>query len=249
MMRRKVIGLIGLGLLFPSYLGAGERPDREISQPEKKPIDLRQDVIKKEIGAFVSEYLNEGEKTQKSLRDAIKNHGLEKLVDTFSSVGFAYLTLARERVDNPDKYNEQQPEEKYQEISKDYLTRLGEVMKHTPVDYSKDEVRNCWALWIKLKTEFSLRLLSSGVNTEDYSKLVRKTFSVEEYRDFLKREIELIKNIYIAFYGSRKGIDGVFAGGDITDDRDFHIGFIEKKAYETYPEAKPVKEKPEEDKK
>jgi hypothetical protein len=116
-------------------------------------------------------------------------------------------------------------------------------MEHTPIDYSKDEVRNCWALWIKLKTEYSERLLASEVNARDYSELVRKTFSVEEYRDFLKRETEIINKIYAAFYNARKGVVGLFAEKDINSDRDFQIKFSERKSYETYPEANPAEDK------
>jgi len=250
-MRRKITaGLMGLVLLLPNYLEAGEKPDSEnekpaveIRQVEKKPIDIRQDVIKKEIKDFTSEYLNEGEKTQKSLRDAIKNNSLEKVVDTFGLVGFDYLALAREKVDSPEKYNEKQLEEKYQEISKNYMIRLGEVMKHTPLDYSAEEVRKCWALWIKLKTEFSEKLLTSDINPENYSELVKKTFSVEEYRDFLEREIEIIRGIYAAFYNAKTGIVGLFAEKDLNSDRDFQIRFSERRSYETYPEAKPEEEK------
>ena len=244
MMRRRTIGLIGLGLLFPSYLGAGEKPDSEkkvveTNQVEKKPIDARQELIKKEIGAFASKYLTEGQKTQGSLRDAIKNNSLEKVVDAFGSVGLAYLALARERVDSPEKYNKEQLEEKYQEIAKNYMIRLGKVMEHTPLDYSKDEVRNCWALWVKLKTEYSEKLLASEINTEDYSELIKKTFSVEEYRDFLKREIDIVNKIYATFYNSRVGVKGLFAEGDINSDRDFQIRFSEEEYYRIYPEAKP----------
>ena len=247
--RRTAIGLMGLGLIgvVSTCLEAGENAERqadETSNAEKKPIDARQDLIKNEIEAFASKYLTEGQKTQKTLRDSIQNNGLESVVNAFGSVGLAYLALAREKADSPEKYDEKQLEEKYQEISRNYMIRLGKVMNHTPIDYSTEEVRNNWASWIKLKTEYFERLLASDVNTEDYGELVKKTFSVEEYRDFLKRETEIITNIYSAFYNSRVGVEGLFAEGEVKSDRDYQIRFSEEESYRVYPEAKPIEGTP-----
>jgi hypothetical protein len=241
-----VLGL-GLGLSFPSYLGVCSDAQQEQAhaqvQRERKPIDLRQEGIRKGIDGWVCDYVDEAGKNLEHMNKAIDQLGVEKVRSPFRSIGFDYLSLAREEIDNPKKYDEEKRKVQCQKISKNFLSGLGQVLSDTPIDYSKEEIRDAWAEWVKLKTKFSSRLLTSEMDTEDYSQLVRKTFSPEEYRDFLEKEIGILNKVYDGFEASRTGIRGLFATDEINKDRKFLIKFCEKKAYEYYPEAKPRKEK------
>jgi len=232
--------VVGAALFIPSYLEAeSDKPAVETRQAEKKPIDLRQDGIKKVTKRFISEYLIEGNKSQESLRDAIKSNGLEKVIEVYSKTGFDYLSLARERVDTPSRYTPEQLDKKYKEISDNFINQIKEIMKKTPIDYTKKEIRDNYASWIRHKTEFCTRLLSSDVSTDSYCDLVKKTFSAEEYRDCLRREIEIIKKLYDSLNNSRVGVVGLFASDEIKKDGEFQIRFIIEKSWEYYPEAKP----------
>ena len=233
----------GLGLLVPNYPEVSYAAQQEQMQEEKKPIDLRQDRIKKGIEDWVCCYIDEAGKNLKHVTKAIRSQGAEKVRSPFMSIASDYLALAREKADNPKKYDEREQEEQCHKISRSFLSGLGEVLKDTPIDYSKDKIREAWAKWVNLKINFSVRLLASDNNTEGYSELVRKTFSPEEYRDFLEREIKILNEVYDGLEASITGVAGLFAKDEINKDRKLSVEFCEKKAYEYYPEAKPKKEK------
>jgi len=184
-----------------------------------------------------ADYVSQARRNSPTLQDAVKKHGLERVVGVGNKAHRACLGLALERI------NKYMPvaefDKRTKEIAEEYYGNMQKVNVSAPVDFTKEVVIKASQQKMILDALFYEKLLQSNPQTKttaDYRELLESSFSQKEYSKQIAKQLAAIDGIYDALLDARVGLRGLFAASGINKARGFrkqHCREQAKKAYTT----------------
>lgn len=184
-----------------------------------------------------ADYVRQARRNSPTLEDAIKKHGLDRIVGIGNEAHRACLTLAMERTNKCMSVVEF--DRRTKEIAGQYYGDMQTVNVSAPINFTKHVVIQASQQKVILDALFYEKILQSNTQTKttaDYKELLESAFSKEEYSDQLAKQLAAIDGIYDALLKSRVGFRGLFAASGINKARAFrkqHCKEQAKKAYVT----------------
>ena len=182
-----------------------------------------------------ADYISRARLGSPSLENAIKQHGLRKIVSVGNKAHGLCLDLALERI--RQGMPEKEFAERTNQISKQYYGNMQKVNVSAPIDFTREIVISAVHRKVVLDVLFYKNLLDSDLKTDqspDYTELVQSSFSPEQYSEQVLKQLSAIDNIYDALLKSRVGFRGLFAVSGINKSRDFRKEYYREQAEKTY---------------
>ncbi|NIA07934.1 MAG: hypothetical protein GWP14_09950 [Actinobacteria bacterium] len=182
-----------------------------------------------------ADYVSQSRRRSPTLEDAIKKHGLERIVAIGNEAHRACLDLALERI------NKYMPgaefDRRTKEIAEQYYGNMQKVNVSAPINFTKQVVVQASQQKMILDTLFYEKLLKPNFRkkiTGDYTELLESAFSKEEYSKQVVKQLAAIDNIYDALLKARVGFRGLFAVSGINKARGYRKQHCKEQAKKVY---------------
>lgn len=183
-----------------------------------------------------ADYVSKARRDSETLEDAIKKHGLARVVRVGNKAHADCLSLALELTNKP--LSAEDFDSRTKEIARQYYTDMQKINVSAPIDFTKAVVIQASHKKIILDTLLYEKLLLINPKpdkTADYGDLLASAFSTKEYAEQTSKQLAVIDGIYNALLESRVGFRGLFACSGINKARKFRKEYCQEQAEKTYP--------------
>ena len=182
-----------------------------------------------------ADYVSQARRGSPTLEDAIKKHGLERVVSVGNEAHRTCLALALERISQ--EMAEGEFDKKTRAIAKEYYGEMQKVNVSAPIDFTKEAVIQASQQKVIIDALLYERLLKSDLGEDargGYGELLESAFSAKEYSEHVSKRLSAIDGIYDALIKSRVGFRGLFASGGINKSRNFRKQFCKSQAEKVF---------------
>ena len=182
-----------------------------------------------------SDYVSKARRDSETLDDAIKKHGLARVVRVGNKAHADCLSLALERTNK--QMSAEDFDSRTKEIARQYYTDMQKINVSAPIDFTKPVVIQASHKKIILDTLLYEKLL--GIHpkpdgTADYGDLLASAFSAKEYSEQMAKQLAVIDGIYDSLLEARVGFRGLFAKSGIDKSRKFRKEYCREQAKKDY---------------